>query len=136
VKNVRSTVTPMRKLLCFHQRISHSPQYRLVSHPTTDNPDIPMDRTPVGSSTPSRKRSRWDNDEEQDIPTQPSPKHFLKPKHSKAPTTNFSPSFPSPHNDPASTLHHQQTNYIPYAFRHGRSTLRLSPLFPCSPTRG
>jgi hypothetical protein len=47
-----------------------------------------MDRTPLGSSTPSRKRSRWDNDEEQDIPTQPSPKHFLKPKHSKAPTIN------------------------------------------------
>jgi hypothetical protein len=65
-----------------HQRVSHS-QYPPVPHPTTDNPNIPTDRTPAGSSTPSRKYSRWDNDDEEDIPTQPSPKRFFKPRHSK-----------------------------------------------------
>ena len=42
-----------------------------------------MDSTRAGSSTPSRNRSRWDNGEEEDIPTHPSPKRVPKPKRSK-----------------------------------------------------
>ena len=50
---------------------------------TIVNPDIPMHPIRAGSSTPSRKRSRWDNGEEEDIPTHPSPKRVPKPKRSK-----------------------------------------------------
>ena len=42
-----------------------------------------MDPTRAGSSTPSRKRSRWENGEDNDIPRQPSPKRVPKPKRSK-----------------------------------------------------
>lgn len=42
-----------------------------------------MDQTRAGSSTPSRKRSRWEDGEEKDIPRQPSPKRLPKSKRSK-----------------------------------------------------
>ena len=57
---------------------------------TTVDPDIPMDPIRAGSSTPSRKRSRWDNGEEEDIPTHPSPKRVPKPKYSKVSNSNRS----------------------------------------------
>lgn len=42
-----------------------------------------MDPTRAGSSTPSRKRSRWEDGEERDTPRQPSSKRIPKPKRSK-----------------------------------------------------
>lgn len=42
-----------------------------------------MDPIRAGPSTPSRKRSRWENGEEKDMPQQPSPKRVPKLKRSK-----------------------------------------------------
>lgn len=46
-------------------------------------PTIPMDSTRAESSTPSRKRSRWENDEDKDVPMQLSPQRAPKPKRSR-----------------------------------------------------
>ena len=51
---------------------------RLVRYPA-----VPMDSTRAESSTPSRKRSRWENDEDEDVPMEPSPQRIPKPKRSK-----------------------------------------------------
>jgi len=51
-----------------------------------------MDSTRAGSSTPSRKRSRWENSEEKDIPREPSPKRVPKLKRSKITEANPSSS--------------------------------------------
>ena len=63
-------------------------------------PDIPMDSTPAGPSTPSRKRSRWENGEENDTPREPSPKRVPKPKRSKISDTERSSSSSQPTQSP------------------------------------
>ena len=85
-----------------HQCISDSPgtlaTQATVPHPTTDY--IPMDSTRAGSSTPSRKRSRWDTGQEQDVPTQPLPKRVSKPKRSKLSDSERSSSSSQPTQQP------------------------------------
>ena len=84
-----------------------------VSHnyPTTDNPDIPMDPTRAGSSTPSRKRSRWEDGEEEDIPRQPSPKRVpkfrrLKISDSESPSSSSQTTPPRPRPTPSTSKLH------------------------------
>ena len=86
-----------------HQRVAHTATWCSKSatpYPTTDNPDTPMDPTRAGSSTPSRKRSRWEDGEDEDIPRQPSPKRVPKLRRSKIsdcePSSSSTPPRPRP----------------------------------------
>jgi len=59
-----------------------------------------MDPARAGSSTPSKKRSRWENGEDKDVPRQPSPKRVPKPKRSKLSQGESSTSSPQPTQPP------------------------------------
>ena len=76
-----------------------------------------MDQTRAGSSTPSRKRSRWENGEEKDVSRQPSPKRVPKPKRSKLsqgePSTSSPQSTQSPRPRPTPSTNKLHSVCVP-----------------------
>ena len=76
-----------------------------------------MDQSHAGSSTPSRKRSRWENGEEKDVPRQSSPKRVPKPKRSKLsqgePSTSSPQSTQSPRPRPTPSTNKLHSVCVP-----------------------
>lgn len=72
-----------------------------------------MDPTRAGSSTPSRKRSRWEDGEEGSTTRRASPKHVQKPKRSKTSSSEPSSSSSQPRPRPTPSTNKLHSVCVP-----------------------